>query len=114
MLDADSPQWRWLRHNYDALASAVAAAGAKLALVVFPLAYQMDPAYPFLPQAVYREYCDARGLACLDLLPALRAAGAPPSALWIDDWHPTPQGHEAAAHEILRFLDDRGWLPRHG
>lgn len=113
LLDADSAQWRWLRHSYDALAADVAAAGAQLALVVFPLAYQMDPAYPFLPQDLYRAHCDARGLACLDLLPALRAAGAPASSLWLDDWHPSPLGHALAAGAIARFLEDRGLLPPH-
>ena len=41
-------------------------------VVVSPLAYQLDPEYPFLPQAQFARYCEERSLACLDLLPMLR------------------------------------------
>jgi lysophospholipase L1-like esterase len=109
-LDRDTPEWRWLRRTWDALAAEVEAAGARFALVLFPLSYQMDPAYPFLPQERFLAHCAERGLACLDLLPPLRAA-LPGTPLWIDDWHPTPRGHEVAAAEIARFLASSGLLP---
>jgi lysophospholipase L1-like esterase len=110
LLDPDSPEWRWLRRQYDALAATAAAAGSRLAIVVFPLAYQMDPAYPFLPQPLFLRYCAERGLACLDLLPALRAAGAR-AELWLDDWHPSARGHVVAAAAIERFLSTWALLP---
>ena len=110
LLDADSPEWRWLRGQYDALAATASARSARIAIVLFPLAYQMDPAYPFLPQALFRRYCAERGLACLDLLPDLRAASAR-EELWIDDWHPSARGHAVAAAAIERFLAASALLP---
>jgi lysophospholipase L1-like esterase len=109
-LDPDTPEWRWLRRRFDALAAAAQDADARIAFALFPLAYQMDPAYPFLPQERFLAFCAERGLACLDLLPALRAAGVE-TPLWIDDWHPAPRGHAVAAAEIARFLADAGLLP---
>ena len=109
-LDPDTPEWRWLARTWDALAAEVAQSGARFALVLFPLSYQMDPAYPFLPQEPFLAYCAERGFACLDLLPPLRAAAAQ-TPVWIDDWHPAPRGHEVAAASIARFLADAGLLP---
>jgi len=111
--DEASPEWRWLRGLYDRLAAAVREAGASFAVIVFPLAYQMDPASSQRAQAAWERYCRARGLACLDLLPALRVAASragPPAdpdwdhALWIDVWHPSPAGHAIAAEAIRAFL----------
>jgi lysophospholipase L1-like esterase len=110
LLDPASPEWRWLRRQWDALAAEAAAVGAPLALVLFPLGYQMDAAYPFLPQAEFRRHCAERGLACLDLLPELRAAGNA-AELWIDDWHPSARGHAVAAAAIERFLVATSLLP---
>jgi lysophospholipase L1-like esterase len=121
LLDEESPEWRWLRGQYDQLSDAVREAGASLAVLVFPLAYQMDPEYPHRPQAPWERYCRARGLACLDLLPAFRVAAAraaPPAdpehydALWIDVWHPSPAGHAVAAEAIRAFLGREGLLGR--
>ena len=70
----------------------------------------MDPAYPFLPQELFVAWCAARGIACLDLLPPLRAAAAG-TPLWIDAWHPAPRGHAVAAAAIARFLEDAGLVP---
>jgi lysophospholipase L1-like esterase len=110
-LDRDTPEWRWLARTWDALAAEVAAAGARLALGLFPLSYQMDPAYPFAPQDVFLALCSERGLACLDLLPPMRAAAREGTPLWIDDWHPSPRGHAVAAAAIARFLADADLLP---
>jgi lysophospholipase L1-like esterase len=111
--DEASPEWRWLREQYDRLAAAVREAGARFAVVVFPLAYQMDAATAPRAQAAWERYCRERGLACLDLLPALRVAASragPPAdpewdhPLWIDVWHPSPAGHAVAAEAIRAFL----------
>ncbi len=119
--DERSPEWRWLRELYDRLHAAVREASAPLAVIVFPLAYQMDPADPHRPQAAWESYCRARGLACLDLLPALRVGASragPPAdpawddALWIDVWHLSPAGHAIAAEAIRAFLVREGLVVR--
>ncbi len=103
LLEPTSPQWRWLRRQVDAIVATSEVLGARVALAIFPLAYQMDPAYPFLPAEILLRFCEERGLACLDLLPPLRAAGTR-TQLWLDDWHPSARGHAVAAQEIERFL----------
>jgi lysophospholipase L1-like esterase len=120
LTDEGSPEWRWLRGHTDRLRDEVAESGALFAVLVFPLAYQMDPGYPHRPQAAWERYCHERGWACLDLLPSLRA-GAPArrgdedpdgyGPLWLDAWHLSPAGHAVAAREIERFLDREGLLP---
>jgi lysophospholipase L1-like esterase len=110
LLDPASPQWRWLRRQIDSLAVTSERLGARLVFVVFPLAYQMDPAYPFLPEEIFLRGCEERGLACLDLLPVLRSAGTR-AELWVDDWHLSPRGHAVAAAAIERFLGAAAFLP---
>jgi hypothetical protein len=115
--DPQSPEWRWLRSVYDALARDVEAAGARLLLVVFPLSYQMDERRDPEPQEHYRHYAEERGIPCLDLLGPFRESEAGGLALfrgrvkgYYDIWHLTEEGHRFAAEEIDRFLRDRKLL----
>jgi len=118
LTDWESAEWRWLRAQLDALAAEVRAAGARFAILVFPLQYQLDADYPYLPQALFRRYCESRELPCLDLLPPLRAArrgGRTEKTLddlFIDEWHLTPRGHRVAADAIERFLKGAGLVRR--
>jgi len=116
LLDWDSPEWRWLRGILDRLAEAVEADGARFVLATAPLAYQIDPAYPFLPQTLLARYCAERGLACLDLLPALRRHPVEQTYLLDfsgvhDIWHWTSAGHQVAAGAFEDFLLDQGLIP---
>jgi hypothetical protein len=112
LIDEHSPESQWLRSTYDELDAAVRGDGARLAIVMFPLAYQMDPAYPHVPQQQLMDYCRHRSIPCLDLLPALRAH--PRSQMFLleryDIWHLTEKGHAVAAETISRFLLDSGLL----
>ena len=56
------------------------------------------------PQRALLAYCDSRGIACLDLLPAFRAAGASGGLYRLRDTHYSDAGNELAAAEIHRFL----------
>lgn len=110
LTDYDSPEWVWLRGMYDRLADEVAKDGARLAIVVLPLAYQMDAEYPFLPQRQFARYCEERSLMCLDLLPAFRARGGEALFLgerlgYTDIWHLSDKGHAVVASELKEFLD---------
>jgi hypothetical protein len=49
LLDRSSPEWQWLSSIYDELHDAVKADNAVLMIAVFPLAYQMEPGYPYFP-----------------------------------------------------------------
>ncbi|MGI8836940.1 MAG: hypothetical protein ACR2H4_09930, partial [Pyrinomonadaceae bacterium] len=116
LLDRNTPEWRWLAAIYDRLAEAVRANGSKLVVVIFPLAYQLDPNYPFLPQAKILEYCKEKSLPCLDLLPSFRQHAKEEIFLldqerFYDIWHLTNYGHQLSGEEIVRFLRDQRLLP---
>lgn len=114
-LDYQSPEWQWLRAVYDDLRQALAEDGTRLAIAIVPLAYQMDPAYPYHPQEQILRYCAETETPCLDLLPALRAQGGQENFMgdtggMLDVWHLSPQGHQVVADEIARFLEQADLL----
>jgi HEAT repeat protein/lysophospholipase L1-like esterase len=68
----------------------VEADGAKLALVVFPFRFQVEPgAPPPVVQERIARFCEDEGLECLDLLPTIQRAG--PGA-FLDYDHLSPSG----------------------
>lgn len=101
----DSPQWAWFREQVEALREATAADGVGLALVVFPLAHQLEPDYPFLPQERILALSEEFSLPGLDLLPALRGPGDGAPFLDGDDWHLSSAGHERVARALDAFLE---------
>lgn len=118
LLDPDSPERRWLEALYRELRAAVEADGARLAVAIVPLAYQLDPGYPLLPQRDLAARWNEAGLPCLDLLPAI--AQHPQAEVFLlarqpayyDIWHLTEAGHAIVAAEVARFLADRRLLER--
>lgn len=117
LTDYDSPEWVWLRGMYDWLADEVASDGARLVIVVLPLAYQMDAEYPFLSQGLFARYCEERSLLCLDLLPAFRERGGEALFLgerlgYIDIWHLSERGHDVVAAELSAFLERHDLIER--
>ncbi|MDE2717394.1 MAG: SGNH/GDSL hydrolase family protein [Chloroflexota bacterium] len=117
LTDYDSPEWVWLRGMYDRLADEVRKDGARLVIVVLPVAYQMDAEYPFLPQSQFARYCEERSLMCLDLLPAFRERGGETLFLgerlgYIDIWHLSERGHDVAATELRAFLERHNLIGR--
>jgi hypothetical protein len=112
LLDYDSPEWRWLRSMYDRLRDAVLSDGARWAVVVLPLAYQMDPEYPYLPQEQMRRFCEERDLVCVDALGWLRRHSSEVPFLGGQDvWHLSEAGHELVAELLVLELDEAGLLP---
>jgi len=116
LLDRESSEWEWLTRTYTRLRSAVEERGAQLAIALFPLAYQLDPDYPHLPQDSLTAWCREQGIANLDLLPTLRDLGKKRAFLldeargFYDVWHMTSGGHEASAERIARFLHEERLL----
>jgi hypothetical protein len=102
LLDHSTPEWQWLTSTYAQLHDAVAADGAGLVAVLFPISYQLDPEYPYVPQQNLAQFFDNRSIEHIDLLPAFRefrheglflesSEGA------VDSWHLSPRGHELTA-----------------
>jgi lysophospholipase L1-like esterase len=116
LVDKSTPESKWLRSIYDRLHAAVEAKGAKLVIALFPLAYQVDANYPFMPQEQIGEYCEQNSIPCLDLLPAFRQHRKEDIFLlnnspFYDIWHLTEAGHDLSAREIERFLRENKLLP---
>ncbi|HEV3469043.1 MAG TPA: SGNH/GDSL hydrolase family protein [Pyrinomonadaceae bacterium] len=116
LLDESSPEWLWLTSLYLRLRDAVREDGARLVVALFPLAYQLDEGYPFLPQQRLAAFCERNSIISLDLLPAFgrRAKGdifMLNNSGYHDVWHLTEEGHRASAEELLRLLGERGLLP---
>ena len=116
LLDRTSPEWRWLASTYDRLHEAIRAERAKLVIVVFPLAYQLDAGYPFFPQEQIKDYCNQNSIQCLDLLPSFKLHRK--EDIFVldkeghdDIWHLTDYGHELSAREIQKFLIQKGLIP---
>jgi hypothetical protein len=92
--------------------------GAQAALLVFPYSFQLeDPDATGAPQAMLAEFAASRGVAQLDLRPALLAAAraAPDAsgrpdvrALYLDPCHLTARGLAAVADAVAEFLLARG------
>lgn len=109
LMDPTSPEWRWLRAQYRALRDAVAADGAELVIASVPLAYQLDPDYPYVPQTHLARMSAALGLRYLPALPALR--GLPVGEIfrghtadYDDIWHLTPAGLDRVAAVLAAGL----------
>jgi lysophospholipase L1-like esterase len=112
----DHPERSDVRHAWDvtleelrALFDGFEERGVRAALVVFPYTFQfVDPARAGAPQAIVRRFADERGLAVLDLLPAMAdrmaAEGVSPDAWFFDQNHPTERGSVVVAELIEDFL----------
>jgi hypothetical protein len=116
LVDDTSPEWAWLRSIYDQLVAAVRADGAKVAIVVNPLEYQLDPDYPLDPGPAFARYCREREVPCFDLVPVMREHRAEHPFVGlrggiIDIWHYAPAGHRIAAHALADMILGAGLLP---
>ncbi len=110
--------WEITFENLEKIFRVAAEREIPAALVVFPFAFQLeDPASTGEPQAMLREFAEARGVPLLDLLPIFVAAqrradeGTDPmtdSELFLDPSHLSPRGSRVAAAAIAEFLLARG------
>lgn len=91
------------------LAASVETSGARLVVVCFPLADQLN-ARNARPQAALAAFARSLGIEFLDLFPAFLAAGGDKTdALFdADGLHPNATGHALAAREVLTAL--RPWI----
>lgn len=116
LMDTSSPESRWLKSMYDRLHAATTDDRVPLVIVLFPLAYQLDANYPFIPQRQIADYCNQAAIPCLDLLPSFRQHPQEDTFLlnhssFYDIWHLTESGHDLSARELERFLQENKLLP---
>lgn len=110
--ETESPEFLWLFEQYEKLRRDVEADGARLKILLFPLAYQFEDGYPFFPQRTLMKECRRRGLDCVDLYPVFREAGG--KSLFMgkhrhhprDVWHLNAEGHRVAARAAAVSLTE--------
>lgn len=110
--DPSAADIAWLRARYTDIVSAATAAGARMAVVVFPYATQVDGRVSDLVAPRIAAAGEQVGWSTIDLLPAyLRAARGGTGKLFIDLWHPNDAGHRVAADALATELACRGLVP---
>lgn len=84
-------------------------------LVIFPIfTTQIDDGYPHRDlHALVAEAATSLGIEVLDLMPAYEGIDARRLALVaFTDGHPSEIAHRIAAQEVIRRLEEEGWLPQ--
>lgn len=109
LLSDASPQWRWLMKRIAELDQDVSDNGAKLIVLFFPLAYQMDRGYSHSPQHRLTNACTVAAIPSIDMLPILDAHPKSTvfrlsAAEYYDIWHLTSRGHEVVAEALAPHL----------
>lgn len=104
--------WRTYRTQLEVFAGLVRENGARMLLVAWPSDTQIGGTAPITAQENLSGYCAELGIPYLDLTPTMSAmqAGGVPAFLSPLDWHPSPEGHEAAAAAIAARLIELGYL----
>lgn len=113
--------WSYLRGDLDLLVNQVEADGRRLVLVIIPDSRQIPgqgtglrsaEALPTqvaiwsdYPQRYLNDFCDNRGLTCVDLLSLFESrSDADEQIYWSNDMHLTGRGHELAAQAISEAI----------
>lgn len=106
---------------------ATRASGQRLIIVILPAIYQvynsawdeyiralkLDPSRYDLekPQKVLMEFCQSKGIECVDALPPLRALASNAGLYFPVDGHPTAAGHKVIAQAIRDYLVKSAHVP---
>jgi hypothetical protein len=102
---ARTQEWRRAQANVLAMRDRAEENGAKFAMVIFPVLFDLGPDYPLQKVVdVIADFARANQIRTLDLLPAYRGHDA--SSLWLAsfDQHPNARGHEIATDAMLPLV----------
>ncbi len=104
--------WGAYRAALERLARALSSEGRRTMLVLFPSQGHVTGEEVFHAAATLRGWAAEVGIACLDLLPAMRSAAERGEKLYLVplDSHPAAAGHAAAARAIAGEIERLGWL----
>lgn len=124
--DRDPREWQHTLATLDRMRDAAAALDAAFVMVIHPDRIQVDDALRTRaarrhgldpsryaverPQEFLMSACEARGVACLDLLPRFREQAASAELYLPRDTHWSTEGNALAAAELARFLVERELL----
>jgi len=112
LIDAEPKRWLQVQEGMQKLQQLCLAAKIPFVVAVFPMISQLDGQYPYgRIHEMVATFCLARGIHCVDLLPAFR--GRADQSLWVHftDQHPNDVGHQIMAEQIFTFLRAQQLLP---
>lgn len=102
--------------NLDAMCARMADRGGGVLFLVLPNREDVEPLSHDPAWAPYRramrEVAARWGAAIAEAPPAFQASGRSADALFLDQMHPTPLGHEILAQVVAAALGERGWPAR--
>ncbi len=109
LMDPKSTEWVWLGAQLTALHDAVRAQSAEFLLTSVPLAYQLDPEYPYDPQDELTKFAAAKGIDYVAALPALRGKITEDMFLgflsgYDDIWHLSVEGLQVVAERYAEHI----------
>jgi len=100
----EEESWPKVEVQMQRLQKLAARAGARVAVVAFPVRYQVEADYiDDAPQRALEQQAKKMGFAFYDLLPALREARE--EKLFLDHCHPSARGNEIIAKRIGEFIE---------
>ena len=103
--------WGATERELASLAAEAAGRGVPLLLVLFPFRFQLEERLPARPQERLMAWAQQHRIAALDLTSVFARLGR--SGL-LDQDHPTPAGHFAAAQAIAAEIRRLGWRAGRG
>jgi hypothetical protein len=106
--------WPELTKIVSLLKQAVDGDGARMAVVLFPVEFQVAGSIKeSFPQDSCRAMCAELGLPFLDLRPPLRERWRADKAdIYYDHCHLTPEGNRRVAEILVAWLDREGLIPK--
>jgi lysophospholipase L1-like esterase len=107
-LEDDAPEWQWFSGYYKSLSKSVQRSGSRFGVVFFPLEYQLEEGYPYIPQQRIGTFCRENNIPFLNMLDPLKRdmeeSGFWHSYPFRDSWHLSERGHKIAAKELEKFI----------
>lgn len=101
-------QWQRAQADILEIKRQASQVGARFALVIFPVLFELNDDYPLLDVCDEIErFCRTNGIPVHSLLPAFLGRDAEPLWLSAYDQHPNARGHEIATHGLYPFMEER-------
>lgn len=102
--------WIKVESEFQKIASTTESIGADLLIINIPQRGPWTEEHNY-PQHRLGQWAKARGIAFLDLLPAMKQAQKEQSLYYTKDGHCTPAGYSIVADELAKFIVERRLVP---